>query len=428
MWGVLLLLSAVVPKVFVPVEGTTAFNCRNSLISDEWRQYVLDEVNAYRRSLALGEVYDKTKKFLPMAKNMNELNWDCNLEEMAYKGTLGDCTVPAVNYFAPYQSMQAGIPKKDCNITSQTKRLLYIWWKEIKNDTVKYVNNGEPSIPKAPQFTLMGTAATTGFGCTYDFCNKKNYWVMVCIFDDKTNVSVANRVIYQPAADLSQVCEACNKNCTEYLCPQPHTPVFIPSTCKVDNLSNDAGDTALWMHNYYRRLLASGWAKDPKAKSGYAPPAKHMKKLEYDCPSTGTNVAAETYNAIKSCPPADPNATPGYSMNFLRINNYNFSQQDALKQAIKKWWGELGEKGLGDDTTFHDNSGIKSFANMAYDQADKFACAVQNCQQSGQTLVACQYNAVIHADDKIYETGKVCSGCRRLKPTRKCSHPAGLCE
>ncbi|KIH57993.1 SCP-like protein [Ancylostoma duodenale] len=214
----------------------------------------------------------------------------------------------------------------------------------------------------------MATATTPAFACTYDFCNNMAKGILVCIYDDKTtNVSVANRVIYEKAADKSQICAACSTNCTESLCPQPHTPVTIPSTCEVDNLSNDTGDTALWMHNYYRR-----W-----------------------------NIAAETYKAIESCPSTDPTAMPGHSMNFLRIGDYKLSEQDALKQAIKKWWGELGEKGLGDDTTFHDNSGIKSFANMAYDQADKFACAVQNCQQSGQTLVACQYSPYVFINELV---------------------------
>ncbi|KAL6724610.1 hypothetical protein Aduo_019482 [Ancylostoma duodenale] len=160
------LLNTVVPKIFVPVEGTTAFNCRNTPISDEWRQFVLDEVNDYRRSLARGEVYDKTNKFLPMAKNMNELNWDCNLEEMAYKGTLCDCTLLTIFTLLPYQPMK--IRKiYNCTITSQTKVALYGWWKQIKGDTVKLFPNG-PSIPYATNFTMMGTVTVTGFACSYD--------------------------------------------------------------------------------------------------------------------------------------------------------------------------------------------------------------------------------------------------------------------
>ncbi|KIH60391.1 hypothetical protein ANCDUO_09361 [Ancylostoma duodenale] len=218
----------------------------------------------------------------------------------------------------------------------------------------------------------MATATTPAFACTYNFCNNMPKGIMVCIYDDRTaNVSIANRIIYQPAADKSQTCDACSKNCTEYLCKVIHTPVTLNTTCADDKLTQDSNNAALWMHNYYRRLLASGWAKDKKSKSGYAPPGKQMKKLEYDCSSTGTNIAAETYKAIESCPSTGtPQASAGHSMNFWRIGDYRLSEQDALEQ-------------------------------MANDQADKVVCAVRNCQQSGQTLVVCQYNAYVFTDTLV---------------------------
>ncbi|EYB96393.1 hypothetical protein Y032_0151g2844 [Ancylostoma ceylanicum] len=418
------LLSAAVPEVLVPVEGTTAFNCRNSLISDEWRQYVLDEVNEYRRTLALGEVFDQAKNYLPKAKGMNELKWDCNLEEMAYEGTLGTCTLPSGNLpFDPYQSMQAGFKKRNCNITSQTKIFLYGGWEEIKRDTVKLVN-GNPSIPSATAFAMMATNSTTGFGCTYALCNDKPQGVFVCIYDDKTP-NPANRIIYEAAADEGEICLSCT-NCVKRLCQVEHTPVTLNTTCQDDKLTRDSHYTALWMHNYYRKLLASGWAKDKKSKSGFALPGKKMLALTYDCAPGTDNGANKTYALIEKCPKTDPSPTPGYSLNFLRLKNYTVSEQDALKHAIKTWWGELEKTGLGSNTTFKENSGITSFANMAHDETDKFACAVQNCKQNGETLVACQYSQKVDEGDPIYVTGKVCSGCKNLN--KKCSNPQGLCE
>ncbi|KIH58294.1 hypothetical protein ANCDUO_11502 [Ancylostoma duodenale] len=313
MWGILLLLSAVFPKIFVPVKGTTAFNCRNSLLSDEWRQYVIDELNAYRRSLALGEVYDKTKNYLPMAKNMNE---------------------------------------------------------------------------------LMANATITAFACTYDFCNNMPKGIMVCV-SDNTTPNPVNFMLYEKASDKQEICSACKDNCTKYLCPQPHTPVTLPTTCSDDKLTQDSNNAALWMHNYYRKLLASGWAKDKKSKSSYALPAKQMVALEYDCAKGTENGAKKTYELIKNCPSTTPPPTRGYSSNFLSLSNITVPEQDALE-------------------------------HMAYEKVSKVACAVKNCSASGKTLVACQYNSVINAGDKIYEPGKVCSGCKGLN--KKCSNPAGLCE
>ncbi|KAL6724603.1 hypothetical protein Aduo_019476 [Ancylostoma duodenale] len=175
----------------------------------------------------------------------------------------------------------------------------------------------------------------------------------------------------------------------------------------------------------FRKLLASGWAKDPKSTGGYAATAKQMLELEYDCASGGSNGAKETYDLIKNCSLTDPKATNGYSLNFKRIQDYTISEQDALEQAIKEWWGQLGTKGLGSSTMFDENSGITNFANMAFDKAEKVACAVKTCTVQGQTLVACQYNQAITSGEKIYETGDVCSGCTKLG--KKCSNPRGLC-
>ncbi|EPB70430.1 SCP-like protein [Ancylostoma ceylanicum] len=235
-----------------------------------------------------------------------------------------------------------------------------------------------------------------------------------------------NAQLYEPTWDKNKACESC-ADCTNYLCPQKSfTPVTITPTCQDDKLNQDSNNAALWMHNYYRGLLASGWAKDKKSNSGYAKTAKQMRALEYDCGNaTNPNGATNTYNLIKDCPRVNPTATNGYSLNFLRIDDYQISEQDALERAIKTWWGQLETMGLGSDTMFNENSGITNFANMAYDQAEKVACAVQNCAKYGDTLVACQYNKAIQSGDKIYETGKVCSGCKAIRKT--CSNPRGLC-
>ncbi|RCN28075.1 hypothetical protein ANCCAN_26186, partial [Ancylostoma caninum] len=83
--------------------------------------------------------------------------WDCNLEEMAYKGLqtiISSCDIPRDSVTKPYQSMQVGFDKKNCNITSQTKIVLYAWWSQIKRVTVNYppALNGSPSVPSNESF------------------------------------------------------------------------------------------------------------------------------------------------------------------------------------------------------------------------------------------------------------------------------------
>ncbi|KAL6724614.1 hypothetical protein Aduo_019486 [Ancylostoma duodenale] len=119
--------------------NTSAFNCKNSNISDEWRQLVSDEVNGYRRRLAQGKEQDKTGKPLPGAKNMNKLEWECNLEEVAYKSLqslMSTCDVPLLTVSPPYQTMQIRFPK-GYNFTSLTKQILHGWWKQVNGETVR---------------------------------------------------------------------------------------------------------------------------------------------------------------------------------------------------------------------------------------------------------------------------------------------------
>ncbi|KIH58137.1 SCP-like protein, partial [Ancylostoma duodenale] len=266
---------------YKPIEFNP-FNCRNSLISDEWREFVVNQINDYRRSLARGEVLDAKNYYYPMAKDMRELKWDCNLEDLAYNKMLGNCS----------------------------------------------------EIPDPPLNEHHHVMQNRSFG--------------------------RNSILYTPTWTKSEICSSC-KDCANYLCPteDPHFP--LNTTCPDDNLTQDSSNAALWMHNYYRKLLASGWAKDPKSTGGYAATAKQMLELEYDCASGGSNGAKETFDLIKNCSLTDPKATNGYSLNFKRIQDYTISEQDALEQ-------------------------------MAFDKAEKVACAVKTCTVQGQTLVACQYN------------------------------------
>lgn len=53
--------------------GISAFGCKDSLISDDWRQMVLDFHNDNRRRVARGDQISDTDKPMPKAKDMNKL-------------------------------------------------------------------------------------------------------------------------------------------------------------------------------------------------------------------------------------------------------------------------------------------------------------------------------------------------------------------
>ncbi|KAL6724597.1 hypothetical protein Aduo_019471 [Ancylostoma duodenale] len=414
MWSLLLILGAVLLQLYVTVEAASAFNCRSSLISDEWRQMVLDFVNKKRTRLASGGQVDKKGIALPYATDMNKLNWDCNLEQIAFEEIANGC---ADSKQATYAKTQAPFKSNaKCEITATTKQILNGWWNEVRNVDM---NKNSQYVASSEDFAQMANAATKAFACTYNSCGSKG--TMLCLYDQKAATNPAGP-LYTTNADKAKICDTCAKTCVESLCPQTTTPVEIPPPCANDKLTPDGNKAAIWMHNYYRRLLATGWAKDGK---GYAPPAKKMLELTYDCTGAAAGVAAKTYAAIEGCPTTDPQPMGGYSMNFRRLNDYTLSDKDALVQAITDWWSPLKNADLDTNLEFTDGSPLTSFANMAYEVTSKFACSVKNCPNIGKTLVMCQYNPPITDGEKIYEPGKVCSGCRNLG--KKCSDPQGLC-
>ncbi|ETN86792.1 SCP-like protein [Necator americanus] len=182
--------------------------------------------------------------------------------------------------------------------------------------------------------------------------------------------------------------------------------------CPDDRMTNDMTNTALYMHNYYRGLLGTGWAED-RIRT-YAPLAKVMPQLKYGCTDLAKK-AAQRAAACKEIP--DPPSVATRSQNHLTIKNVDIKPEDALKQAISTWWEELADIGVGDDTKYTDKNKnrLEHFANMAYDQTKSVGCSVKTCTKEGLTVVVCQYDQKIDVDTNIYEVAKsgdkACSGC-----------------
>ncbi|EYC12175.1 hypothetical protein Y032_0048g1650 [Ancylostoma ceylanicum] len=75
MWLAALGVFLLITQTPVPIETFAvpkSFNCRNSLIADEWRAMVLEFHNERRRVVSEGKQLN-SGKMMPAAKNMNEL-------------------------------------------------------------------------------------------------------------------------------------------------------------------------------------------------------------------------------------------------------------------------------------------------------------------------------------------------------------------
>ncbi|WKY01905.1 hypothetical protein Q1695_015708 [Nippostrongylus brasiliensis] len=162
--------------------------------------------------------------------------------------------------------------------------------------------------------------------------------------------------------------------------------------------------TAITMHNYYRKKVARGWAKDQTGQN--LPPAADMKKMMYDC---DLELSASKL-ADKCTETADPTLTGGKAVLFKKVNDGTMTTVKAVEEAMKSWYDEVGKATLGDPPKA--TNAVKGFANMIHDENSKVGCAIKSC--SGSWLFACLYDQPFVANDSpIYQSGTTCTGCKQ---------------
>ncbi|EYC26531.1 hypothetical protein Y032_0010g1207 [Ancylostoma ceylanicum] len=419
--------------------GTRKFGCKNSLISDEWREKVIRIHNDNRRKLAKGKQQGKNG-VLPVSTNTQLLHWDCSMEEMAETAAIScpttptQPTIPGGNDKFGLTFESTNLKGKECDSIATTARLIKAWWTEgaKKQTNENFEQNND-------KFSQMAFSGSKGLGCTYQTCGRQFY--VLCLYgeDAVTKAAAANNKLYTASTSnpqINDVCKDCGNNaagkleCEDALCTPAYTPIVITTgnvcpTCTKD-VPEDVRVTALDMHNYYRRLLATGWAEDKKIK--YAKPATEMNALVYD-----KDLEDDAYNFINPNPNQTPNPCPtapeGNIGESFWSGNYKVTNEEAVKEAMKVWWGPLESTGLGDNleyTSDRDNGAFKYFANVAHDQTKKVGCAVRTCNDQGITVVDCRYNAAIGGGVDIYKAGKM--PCKPCPSGTACSKLGGLCE
>ncbi|EYC12079.1 hypothetical protein Y032_0048g1600 [Ancylostoma ceylanicum] len=344
-------------------------------------------------------------------------------------------------------------PGKKCNSTTTIKDILKKWWDEVKGIDLKA---SQAYVAGLEHFAPMAAAEAKGFACSTKICSSSES-DLLCVYDklygflqngwrSKRNLCRSSRLnindnIYTKGDTADKICDTCNQNklCTNSLCQYDYTLADErpERACKDDKLTNDLEAVVVNMHNYYRRLSATGWAEDKK--DGYAPTAKQLKALEYDCAGLGAQSLAKAAN----CPEKAPDADAGASLNHFYVREYETPKAELFEKAIRKWAEEVKEVGVGKENTYTEGKGFDSYAHMLFQDATKVGCAVEICKNFGASVVICQYNAscgegtlkshssdlfidgnsfrVPQDDDPIYTVGKPCGGCTT------CSKLGGLC-
>ncbi|KAL6730419.1 hypothetical protein Aduo_001397 [Ancylostoma duodenale] len=257
----------------------------------------------------------------------------------------------------------------------------------------------------------MAAATATAFACTYGTCPGSSDLKLNCIYK---KVLKTNNTIYYKAPSEDKICSDCNSKltkdvCIQHLCQQQYTfPGDIPTRkcTQYDGMSNNLQAIAVDMHNYYRRLVATGWKK---SKNGYVSRAKAMLGLKYQCGDKNNTIGTDTKALVDSCNKTAPTATNAYSLNYFYKDDYQLSREELLKEAITKWVDEASA--VGEDNKYTKGAGFDNYANMMNDKVKEVTCAVNVCTKTGNSAVACQYNAIPGEDDVIYELGTPCKGC-----------------
>ncbi|EPB71049.1 SCP-like protein [Ancylostoma ceylanicum] len=396
----------------------TEFGCKNALLSDEWRRTVLEFHNKNRQKLARKQVATKGGALAPYATKMNELIWDCDIENHAWSIACNGGTVHA-NFM---QNKYRFKTSKCTNITQQTEAILKEWWNQVK---AVDITNDQKYVTGLDQFGPMAADEAKGFACATKVCTGGET-ELSCVYDKK--LTLAQTPIYTSTANENDICSACNSalnpDCIAALCQQEYTSpqaTLENRGCTAhDGLSAGMEVVALNMHNYYRRLVATGWAKDKK--SGYAPRAKNMLAMAYDC--TTSNIGDDAKTKVTGCPTTTPTATAAHSLNYYRVERFDMTKEELLAEAITNWASQPSVAGVGEGAIFKKDAGFNEYANMAHDTVEKLACAVDICKKSGASAVVCQYNKISpNEDDAIYEVGAPC----KCTGGRKCSPLQGLC-
>ncbi|EYC35574.1 hypothetical protein Y032_1021g3415 [Ancylostoma ceylanicum] len=145
-----------------------------------------------------------------------------------------------------------------------------------------------------------------------------------------------------------------------------HVPTRLTSkvcpTC--DPAEDYIRESALYQHNYYRRLLATGWAEDNKIT--YAKPAKAMFELTYE---KSLEEAANKYitNNNGNCPEKAENADLT-GENFYVDKNFQLTNEEVIQKAMQQWWSPLKMKGFGDNLQYDNiqDNDVKALANVIF--------------------------------------------------------------
>ncbi|RCN52447.1 SCP-like protein [Ancylostoma caninum] len=194
-------------------KGACSMHAYANKMTDVLRNEYIMQHNRFRSLLANGNVMQKDGRFLPMASNMRNMMYDCELEEEAIKYASQCPWLPSDPSTRPltgevFETFTATGVQSFENAARQS---IIEWWKVVSDvdffgESVIYRDEyeGQP----ISSFTQMAWAESSRVGCSIVKCS--NRYVTVCRYSPKGNIR--NDYIYkrgQPCTVLPDGAHTC---------------------------------------------------------------------------------------------------------------------------------------------------------------------------------------------------------------------------
>ncbi|EGT59294.1 CBN-VAP-1 protein [Caenorhabditis brenneri] len=413
--------------VLACLEGTFAqtFGCSNTKIDDRARKMFFDAHNDARRSMAKGLEPNKCG-LLPTGKNVYELRWDCDMEAKAQEWADG-CPSSFQTFDPTWGQNILTFTGTFADPTATAASAINTWWQQVRTAGLTDPDNKYTS-SSLFSWANMANGKATAFGCAFAVCGTK--LSVNCIYNKIGYIT--NAIIYEKGTACSSDAECTtysDSQCKNGLCYQP-PPVPVVETfamCPgVTDQSDQARQKFLDTHNKLRTSLAKGLEPDGISAGAFAPQAKQMPKLKYDC-----TIEANARTWAQGCLYQHSTSAqrPGLGENLYQISINNMPKIQTAEDSSYAWWSELKDFGVGSDNILTSAvwaRGVGHYTQMAWEGTTKIGCFVQNCPSF--TYSVCQYGpAGNYMDQLIYTKGAPCTADADCPGAQTCSVAEALC-
>ncbi|CAI2357507.1 unnamed protein product [Caenorhabditis sp. 36 PRJEB53466] len=419
-------LAAVFVLSILKSTDAQTFACSNTGISDQARKMFFDAHNDARRSVAQGLEPNKCG-LLPAGKNIYELRWDCEMEAKAQEWA-NACPSSWQTYDSTWgQNMMTFSASSFPDPVATAATAVNSWWEPIRTAGLtdpdnKYTNSALFS------WANMANGKATAFACAYAQCGTT---FSVTCFYNKIGY-ITNSIIYEKGtacASDSDCTTYTNSECKSGLCYQPApAPVVETFTmCPgVTDMSDQARMSFLDTHNKLRSRVAKGLEPDGISAGAFAPTAKQMTKMRYNC---DVELSAKSWGSGCVYAHSDSTLRPGLGENLYKISILNYNKIQSGEDASNAWWSELKDYGVGSDNILTSDvfaRGVGHYTQMAWEGSTELGCYVSHCPTFSYTV--CQYGpAGNYLNQLIYTKGSPCTADADCPGAQTCSVSEALC-